>query len=125
MIENYGDVGALSILVGLMVWYLKHTTRQQSEREKKNDEIQQEDRKFSRGLITNTLKDIHNTGLKNAELNRKSISMQKNFQKESVGTLKTICDRLNGGTEGMKAIKALKVIDQRKKSKKIKVERRK
>ena len=136
---NGAQISALIIsLVGVLIWYVKYTTRQtakretdayeeRAKREATHDKIQKEDRDFSRQLITGALKDIHNTGIKNAELNRKSYRLQKDYQKESVGTLKTICDRLNGGTEGMKAIAKLKVInkkDRRKVSKKVEVERR-
>ena len=119
------EIGALSILIGLFVWFLKHTTRQQVIRESKHDAIQAEDRKFSRELITGTLKEIHATGIKNSELNRKSISIQKQFATETVGTLKSLCDRMNGGTEGIRAIASLKTIDERKRKSKVKMERRK
>jgi len=79
-------------------------------------------------LITGALKDIHETGLKNAELNRESIEQQRNYQKVSVETLKTICDKLNGGTEGMKAIAKLKKIevgDRKKKDTEMEEDRRK
>ncbi|GAH35516.1 unnamed protein product, partial [marine sediment metagenome] len=33
LVGNYGDVTALSILVGLMVWYLKYQTKRQAKRE--------------------------------------------------------------------------------------------
>ena len=118
------EIGALSILVGLFVWFLKHTTRQQVIRESKHDAIQAEDRKFSRELITGTLKEIHATGIKNSELNRKCISVQKQFATETVGTLRTISDRMNGGTEGIRAIASLKAMDERKRKSKVKVERR-
>ena len=118
------EVTALSILTGLLVWYVKYTTKQtakrendayieRTKREEKHDKIQKEDRDFNRGLITGTLKEIHTTGLKNAELSR-----------ESVGTLKTLCDKMNGGTKGQKAIAALKAIDERKKKTDVDVERR-
>lgn len=120
--------GTVTGIIGVLIWYLRYTTKQNIEREKKHDDMQKEDRDFSRELITGTLKNIHTTGLKNAEMNRKSIEMQKVYQRESVGTLKTISERLNGGTEGMRAIARLKKIgnkNQRKVSKKVKSERRK
>ena len=119
------EIGALSILVGLFVWYLKYTTKQNIIRESKHDAIQAEDRKFSRELITGTLKEIHATGIKNSELNRKCISVQKQFATETVGTLRTISDRMNGGTEGIRAIASLKAMDERKRNAKVEVERRK
>jgi len=117
--------GTVTGIIGVLIWYLRYTTKENVRREKKHDVIQKEDRDFTRELITGTLKDIHSTGLKNAEMNRKSIDMQKAFQKKSVSTLQTICERLNGGTEGMRAIKTLKAIDRRGKIKKVEVERRK
>lgn len=124
LMQNYGEIGALGTFVLLMVWYVRFQTRQQSIREATHDKVQAEDRKFSRELITGTLKEIHSTGIKNSELNRKSISMQKEFATETVGTLKALCDRMNGGTEGIRAIASLKVIDERKKKSKVEVERR-
>ena len=123
-------------IVGVLIWYLKTSTKQnakrennayieRTKREEKHDEIQAEERKFSRDLITGTLREIHTTGIKNAELNRKSISIQKEYSKESIRTLQDISDRLNGGTRGIKAIKALKAIDDRKKKSKVDVDRRK
>jgi len=120
--------GTVTAIIGVLIWYLRYTTKESAKREKKHDILQKEDRDFSRELITGTLKDIHSTGIKNAELNRKSIDMQKAFQKESVSTLRTISERLNGGTEGMRAIKRLKEIgnkDQRKVDKKVINDRRK
>ena len=107
------EIGALSILVGLFVWYLKTTNKQQVIREDKHDVIQAEDRKFNRELITGTLKEIHSTGLESAQLSR-----------ESIRTVKTLCDKMNGGTKGIKAIAALKAIDERKKHSKVAEERR-
>ena len=124
-ISEYGTpiiTAVMLILVVGLVWYL---IKRQTKREDKHDKIQAEDREFNKELITNTLKEIHTTGIKNSELSRKSISMQKQFAKESVGTLKTICDRLNGGTEGIRAIALLKEINERKRNIKVKVDRRK
>jgi len=120
--------GTVTGVIGVLIWYLRYTTKESAKREKKHDVVQKEDRDFSRKLITGALKDIHKTGLKNAEMNRKSIDMQKAFQKESVSTLQTICERLNGGTEGMRAIKKLKEYkkkDRRKVVEVVEIERRK
>ena len=106
--------GTVTAIIGVLIWYLKYTTRQQVIREANHDKIQKEERMFNRNLITNTLKEIHSTGLKNAKLNR-----------ESVGTLKTLCNKLNGGTEGIRAIASLKAINERKRNSKVKGERRK
>ena len=127
LIQNYGEIGATGAFVLIMIWYLRFTTQQNVKREIKHDTIQKEDRDFNRELITGALKGIHKTGLENAEMNRKSIGLQETFQKENVAALKTIVERLNGGTAGMRAIKRLKEIgnkDQRKINKKVKVERR-
>lgn len=105
----------VTAIIGVLIWYLRFTTRQQVIRENSHDKIQAEERLFNRELITGTLKEIHSIGIKNSELNRKSISMQKQFATETVGTLKILCDRLNGGTEGIKAIASLKAMDERKK----------
>lgn len=130
------EITAFGTILVLFVWYLKDQTKQNAKREsdsyierakrqEKHDSIQAEDRRFNRDLITGTLKEIHATGIKNSELNRKSISMQKEYSKESIKTLKNISDRLNGGTEGTKAIASLKAIDERRREIKVKVERRK
>ena len=117
--------GSVTAIIGVLIWYLKYTTKQQAIHNEKHDAEQAKDRDFNRNLITCTLKEIHTNGLKNAELNRKSINLQKKFANESVITLKNISDRLNGGTRGMNAIKTLKAIDERKKDSKVKVDRRK
>ena len=115
----------VTAIIGVLIWYLKFTTRQQSIREDKHDKIQAEDREFTKELITGTLKEIHSTGVKNSQLSRKSISIQRQFAKETVGTLKTLCDKMNGGTEGIRAIASLKAINGRKRNIEVKVDRRK
>jgi len=133
------QVTALTTLVGLFCWYLKNQTAQQSkrenyahqeraERELKHDAAQREEREFSRSVIKNELKDL-------ADLNNKSITILENhnghtetFSKEVVKSLDIIAQRLNGGTEGTKAIARLKEIetkDRRKKVQKVVKERRK
>ena len=122
--------------VGVLIWYLKTQTKQnakrendaykeRTKREEKHDAIQAEERTFNRDLIIGTLSEIHKTGIKNSELSRKSIGMQKQFATETVGTLKILCDRMNGGTEGIKAIATLKAIDECKKNSKVEMDRRK
>jgi len=93
--------GSVTALVGVMVWYLKYQTKRQAEREDKHDAIQAEERIFYRKLVTNDLKELHQDSIKNAELNRKSITLQKSIAKKTVGALDIICDRLNGGNSKM------------------------
>lgn len=143
MIENYGDVTALSILVGLMVWYLKYTTRQQTERENKSaeeraereekrDEDQKEERNYYRDIIKDSLQ-------KNAILNAKSLSLQKQmrkdhkehnghtekFSKKVLETLSLMCGKLNGRSPDMVLAKKRLNDDRRKKVETVKVDRRK
>ncbi len=73
---------ALSALIGVMVWYLKYQTRQQTKREDKHDAIQKELREFSQGLVKNELrllhKDsiiLHKDSIANTRLNRKSVKI--------------------------------------------------
>ena len=110
MIENYGDVTALSILVGLMVWYFKHTTKRQAEREdkqdeerarkeKKRDEERKEEMLFYRNLVTNDMKELHKDNVKNADLNNRSIVLIKNVgenQNKLCKLIESVDRRING-----------------------------
>ena len=99
LINNYGDIGALTILVGLMVWYLKYQTKQQTKRETKHDKIQEEERLFYRKVITNDLKGLHDDSVKNADLNNKSIAMLKdisNNQSKLCKLIESLNRRING-----------------------------
>lgn len=123
LIGNYGDVGALAILVGLMVWYLKHQTKRQAEREdgqdkerikrqEERDKEQKEERNYYRGLIKDDIR-------KNVDLNVKGITLQKEimkdfkdhnshaekFSEKVVESLGLICDKLNSGSTTMKIAK--------------------
>ena len=116
------EITALTTLVGVMVWYLKYQTKQQSKREDKHDAIQREERLFNRKIITNELKGLHKSNIKNAELNVQGIALQKEmikdfkshnghskeFSKKMVETLDLICNK----------------IDRRRSNKKVKVDRR-
>lgn len=115
--------GAITALIGAMIWYLKYQTKQQSKREDKHDTIQAEERKFYRTLVTNDMKELHQDSLKNTELNVQGIALQKEmvngfkehnghskeFSKKMVRTLDLICGK----------------IDRRRLNKKVKVDRRK
>ena len=104
--------GSVTALVGVMVWYLKYQTKRQAEREgkhdaiqakreDKHDKIQAEDRLFNRNLVTTYLKELHQDSVKNSELNRKSITLQRSIAKKTIGALDIICDRLNGDNSKM------------------------
>ena len=128
MIENYGDVTALSILVGLLVWYFKHQTKRQAtredkqdiernKREEKRDKEQKEERDYYRNVISGDLR-------KNADLNAKGIVLQKRmmtdfkkhnghserFSSKVVETLNLMCDKMNGGSKSM--VKAKKKLTE-------------
>ena len=128
MIENYGDVTALSILVGLLVWYFKHQTKRQAtredkqdteryKREEKRDKDQKEERDYYRNVISGDLR-------KNADLNAKGIVLQKRmmtdfkkhnghserFSSKVVETLNLMCDKMNGGSKSM--VKAKKKLTE-------------
>lgn len=92
LISDYGDVGALTILVGLMVWYLKYQTKRQAKREDKQDEErtkreekrdkeQKEERDYYRNLLTNDMEKLHQFSVKNADLNNKSVALLKDVSK--------------------------------------------
>ena len=104
------EITALATLVGLMVWYLKYTTRRQAEREDKQDEERakkeekrDEERKeeilFIRNLVTNDMKELHKDSVKNADLNKQSLVLQKDMLKSQTGLVKLIESvdrRING-----------------------------
>ena len=137
------EFSALSILVGSMVWYLKYQTKrtaeredkqdaQRTKREEKHDEDQKEERDYYRNVIDGSL-------LKNADLNAKSLSLQKQMRKDHkahnghaekfsekvIETLNIMCGKLNGSKPDIVAAKKILNKDRRKKDKKVKAERRK
>lgn len=143
MIENYGDVAGLSIFIGLMVWYFKHTTRRQAEREdkqdteratiqEKHDKDQKEERDYYRKVIDGGMH-------KNAILNAKGITLTKEmmkdfknhnghsekFSEKVIETLSLMCGKLNGKSPEMMAAKKKLKNDRRKKDKLVKTDRRK
>lgn len=104
----------ITTLVGVMVWYLKHQTKRQAEREDKQDEErikrqdkrdeeQKEERDYYKGLIKNDMQ-------KNVDLNVKGIALQTEMMKEirehdghsreawnkTNESLSAVCDKLNG-----------------------------
>ena len=88
---------AMTALISVMVWYLKYQTKRQAKREDKHDEIQREERLFYRGLVKNDLKELHLDSIKNADLNKKSIGLQKSIAGKTITALNVICNKLNGG----------------------------
>lgn len=62
--SDYGAIGIAFILVGLCVWLIKYFAKEQSKH-----------MGIVLGMVKKELKDLHNDGLKNARLNRKSITM--------------------------------------------------
>ena len=122
LFENYSEVGWAGIIMIAMVWYFYYQTKCQSKRDQKHAAIQKEEREFSRGIVKDELKDLANASLKNAELNNQSISMLKDHSKfaetfsvKVIESLAIVAERLNGGTEGTKAIARLKKLEKDKK----------
>jgi len=107
----------LILVVGL-VWYLikRQVKREEkfdierTKREERHDKQQDEDRKFNRDIITNELQSLHKDNTKNAELNAKSIDLQKEmmkdfkehdghseeFSKKMIESFNVLCDKING-----------------------------
>jgi len=110
LIKNNADVGALTILVGLMVWYLKYQTKRQATREDKLDEerIKKENKRdeerkeeilFIRKLVTNDIKELHQDSVKNAELNKQSVVLLKDVglnQNKLCKLIESVDRRING-----------------------------
>jgi len=88
---------AMTALISVMVWYLKYQTKRQADREDKHDAIQREERLFYRDLVKNDLKGLHLDSIKNAELNKESIALQRSIAGETISALNVICEKLNGG----------------------------
>lgn len=97
----------VTALIGVLIWYLKYQTKRQAEREdkhdaiqakreEKHDKIQAEERIFYRNLVTNDLKELHQDNIKNAELNKESIILQKSIAGQTIAALNLVCDKLNG-----------------------------
>ena len=122
LFENYSEVGWAGIVMIAMVWYFYYQTKCQSKRDEKHDAIQKEEREFSRGIVKDELKDLANASLKNAELQNRSFTILKDhnqytetFSVKVVESLAIVAERLNGGTEGTKAIAKLKELKKEKK----------
>jgi len=110
LISNYGDVGALAILVSLMAWYLKYQTKRQAIREDKHDEerIKKENKRdeerkeetlFIRNLVINDMKELHQDNVKNADLNNQSIVLLKDIgenQNKLCKLIESVDRRING-----------------------------
>ena len=104
------EIGALSILVSSMIWYLKYQTKRQAvredkldieraNREEKRDKERKEEMLFIRTLVTNDMKELHKDSLKNADLNNQSLILQKDILKSQTGLAKLIDGidrRING-----------------------------
>lgn len=108
LINNYGDIGALTILVGLMVWYLKYQTKQQTKRDTKHDKIQEEERLFYRRIITNDLKELHKDNLSNAKLNQNSLIMLETLTTQITGLTEYMNLHFNGCVEKVNLKKKVK-----------------
>ena len=110
LVGNYGDITALSILVGLMVWYLKYQTKRQAKREDKQDEErakreekrdkdQKEERDYYRNLITNDMEELHKNDTKNTNLNTQSIALLKDIgdsQNKLCKLIESVDRKING-----------------------------
>ena len=134
---------AMTALIGLMVWYVKYQTRQQTiredkqdkeriQREFKRDNDQKEERDYYRALVKEDLR-------KNMDLNVQGISLQKDMMKDfqdhngssqkawgkTIDTLSLLCDKMNGGSPDIKRAKESLNQERRKKNIEVKVDRRK
>ena len=99
LIENYKELTVVGVFAIMMAWYLWHQTRMQSKREDKHDAIQKEERLFYRNLVTNDMKELHQDNVKNADLNKQSLVLQKDMLKSQTGLVKLIESvdrRING-----------------------------
>jgi len=104
------EITALTILVSSMVWYLKYTTKHQAEREKihdeerikreaRRDDERKEETSFIRKLLTNDVKELHQDNVKNADLNKQSLVLQKDTLKSQtrlVKLIESVDRRING-----------------------------
>ncbi|GAH16670.1 unnamed protein product [marine sediment metagenome] len=93
------EIGALTILVSSMVWYLKYQTKRQAIREDKQDKERKEEIVFIRGLVTNDMKELHKDSVKNAELNKDGIVLLKDVnsnQGKLCKLIESIDRRING-----------------------------
>lgn len=93
------EIGALSILVSSMVWYLKYQTKRQAKREDTQDAERKEERLFNRSIITNELKELHKDNAKNIDLNGQSIALLKGVgenQNKLCKLIESVDRRING-----------------------------
>ena len=120
--KGYAEIGWAGLVMVAMIWYFYYQTKCQAKRDEKHDLIQKEERDFSRGIVKDELKDLANASLKNAELNNIGNEILKNHSKltetfsvKMIESLAIVAERLNGGTEGTKAIARLKKLEKDKK----------
>ena len=107
-IAEYGTPIITAMVMLLVCWLVRHMVKEQSE-----------DREYYRGIVTNELKGLANASIKNAELNNIGNQLLKDhsnftetFSVKVVESLAVVCDRLNGGTEGTRAIAKLKELEK-------------
>ena len=107
------EIGALTILVSVMVWYFKYQTKRQAIREdkqdeeratrqEKRDEEQKEERDYYRNLITHDMEKFHEADTKNIDLNNQSLVLQKDMiksQAELAKLIESVDRKINGQKE--------------------------
>jgi len=107
----------LILVVGLVWFLIKRQVKREEKfdiervkREERHDKQQDDDRKFNRDIITNELQSLHKDNAKNAELNAKSIDLQREmmkdfkehnghseeFSKKMIESFDILCDKING-----------------------------
>lgn len=89
-INDYGIAMVLAIVLILVVWLVRYLVKQQTE-----------DRLYYRKLVTNDMKGLHQDNVKNAELNKKSLILQKDILK-SQAKIVTLIGNVDGKINGRK-----------------------
>jgi len=103
---------AMTALIGVMIWYLKYTTRRQAKREDKQDEErtkrqekrdkeQKEERDHYRNLINNDMDEMHKNDAKNIVLHNQSLALLKDIGNNQT-KLTTLIESVDGKINGQK-----------------------
>jgi len=87
---------AMMAIIGVMIWYIKYTTKRQAKREENHEKEQKEERLYNRGIIKDELKTLHRDSVKTAELSRKNTALQRSIGNKTITALNDLCNKING-----------------------------
>lgn len=103
-----------ALLLGLVIWLIRHYVNQQTEDRNVFVKQQEEDRAIIMGLFQNELKDLHGDSLLNAKLNRRSITMLGTLTNRFTSLTEYMNHHFNGCTDKVNFRKKVKTNGRKK-----------